>query len=648
MASNILNIGRSALAAAQAGISVTGHNIANANTPGYSRQVVIQSSALAQNYGYGFIGQGTQVDNVQRVFNELLTAQVNSAQSSSSELSTYGAQMQQIDNMLADSAGGLSPALQGFFNSIQTLTGDAGDTSARQAMLSQAEALANRFHALDNQLQNLRQGVNSQLTASVNLVNSYAQEIAKLNDAIGKAVSAEGNPPNDLMDQRDQLVAELSKQIKTTVVKQDGGQYNVFVGTGMPIVVGAQTYSLATTNSPTDPTRLEVAYQGQGAGATLLAENTLSGGVIGGLLQFRSQSLDTIQNELGLIAVSLAGTFNAQHAQALDADGQPGGDFFKLSAPVVNANTKNDGDASVSAEIVDTNALTASNYRLQYDGSNYVVTRLSDGNTQTFSSMPQNVDGVRISLSSGSMTVGDQFLIKPTFNGAASFDVAISDVNDIAAGAPVLGAASDAGNTGSGVITTPRVTQAYAGAPLTAAMALSYDDGSGTLNGFPAAEAVTVTVGGVSTTYGAGTPVPYTDGATISVAGMEFQLSGAPDVGDQFTIPPNTTSGPSDNRNALLLAGLQSENTMANGTTTYGGAFNKLVSLVGNKTRELQVTSKAEGQMLEQAIMAQQSESGVNLDEEATNLLRYQQAYQAAGKMMQIANQMFDVLLSIR
>ena len=257
MASNILNIGKSALAAAQAGISVTGHNIANASTPGYSRQTLVQSSALAQNYGYGYVGQGTQVDTVKRVYNELLATQVNHAQASSSELTTYAAQMQQIDNLLANSAGGLSPALQDFFNSIQTLTGDAGDASARQAMLSAGQALENRFRGLDTQLQNLRHGVNSQLTASVSLINGYSQEIARLNDAIGKAVGADGQPPNDLMDQRDQLVAELSKQVKTSVVKQDGGQYNVFIGTGLPDVVGSPAYKLATLNSPTDGARLE-------------------------------------------------------------------------------------------------------------------------------------------------------------------------------------------------------------------------------------------------------------------------------------------------------------------------------------------------------------------------------------------------------
>src|SRR5690606_4986146 len=272
---------RSALAAAQAGISVTGHNIANAGTPGYSRQTLIQSSALAQNYGYGFIGQGTQVDTVKRVYNELLATQVNHAQASSSELTTYAAQMQQIDNLLADSAGGLSPALQDFFNSIQTLTGDAGDASARQSMLSAGQALENRFRSLDTQLQNLRHGVNSQLTASVSLVNGYANEIARLNDVIGKTIGAGGQPPNDLMDQRDQLVAELSKQVRTTVVKQDGGQYNVFIGTGLPVVVGTQTYQLATVNAPTDGTRLEVAYRGQDGNAVILSENSLSGGTLG-------------------------------------------------------------------------------------------------------------------------------------------------------------------------------------------------------------------------------------------------------------------------------------------------------------------------------------------------------------------------------
>jgi len=647
MASNILSIGQSALAAAQVGISTTGHNIANANTPGYSRQVVIQGAAQAQNFGYGYIGQGTQINTITRIYNELLATQVTNAQASSNELSTYAGQMSQIDNMLSDSAAGLSPALQDFFNSVHTLSASPGDASARQAMLSSSEALADRFHSLDNRLQDLRQGVNTQLSSSVELVNSYATQIAKLNDVIEKALSADRNPPNDLMDQRDQLVSELSKQIKTTVVKQDGGKYNVFIGSGLPIVVGTQTYALATVSSPTDGGRLEVAYRGKDSSTTILGQNSLTGGVIGGLSQFRNESLDNIQSKLGLIATVLSQTFNNQHMQALDGAGRPGQAFFAPPVPSVSISANNSGDAAVSAQITDIQALTSSNYRLQYDGSNYVVTRLSDGNAQTFSSLPQTVDGLQIKLDTGSMASGDEFVIQPTLNGAAKFDVALTDTSRIAAGAPALSSSPAAANTGSGSISVPVATSAYAAAPLTSPMTLSYASGSNTLSGFPAGLSVTVTSGGSSTTYSAGTPVPYTDGATIEVGGIKLQISGAPADGDQFTINTNTANGVGDNRNALLLAGLQTGQLMNNGTTTYEGAFNQLVSLVGNKTHELQVTSSAEGQMLDQAVAAQQSESGVNLDEEATNLLRYQQAYQAAGKMMQIASQMFDVLLAL-
>lgn len=646
MGSNILNIGQSALAAAQVGISTTGHNIANANTPGYSRQVVIQGAAEAQNFGYGYIGQGTQINSVTRIFNELLATQVTNAQASSNELSSYATQMKQIDNMLSDSAAGLSPALQDFFNSIQTLSASPGDAAARQAMLSSSQSLADRFHSLDSRLQDLRQGVNTQLSSSVTLVNTYANEIAKLNDVIEKSLSADSNPPNDLMDQRDQLIAELSKEIKTTVVKQDGGKYNVFIGNGLPIVVGKQTYALTTANSPTDGGRLEVAYQGKDS-ATILGQSSLAGGVIGGLTKFRNESLDDIQGELGLIATVLAQTFNQQHVQALDANGKPGQAYFAPPVPSVSISAKNTGTASVSGNITDVAALTGSDYRLRYDGSNYAVTRLSDGNVQSFASLPQTVDGLQIRIDAGAMAGGDEFVIQPTFNGASKIKLNITDTSKIAAGGPVLSSAAAATNTGSGVIAAPTVTGTYAAAPLTAAMTLSYASGSNTLSGFPATAPVTVTAGGTSTTYAAGTPVPYTAGATIEVAGIKLQLSGTPADGDQFTITPNTSNGVGDNRNALLLAGLQTGAVLDNGTTTYEGAFNRLVSLVGNKTHELQVTSNAENQMLDQALVAQQSESGVNLDEEATNLLRYQQAYQAAGKMMQIASQMFDVLLAL-
>ncbi|MEO8419124.1 MAG: flagellar hook-associated protein FlgK [Methylophilaceae bacterium] len=647
MATSILSIGISALNAAQVGLSTTGHNIANASTPGYTRQVVVQGAAQAQNFGYGYVGQGTQINTIKRIYSELLNNQVISGQSLSSATSNYAAQMKQIDNLLSDTTAGLSPVVQDFFASLQGLSANPNDASARQATLSSASSLAARFHSLDGRLDEIRQGVNSQITTSVGLVNAYAKQIGQLNDVIEKATSATGNPPNDLMDQRDLLVSHLSKEIKTSVVRQDGGSYSVFVGNGLPLVVGKQTFSLATQRSPTDGTRLEVAYQTKNK-STILSADSLPGGNIGGMIQFRNNSLDNIQNQLGRIATVMAQTFNEQHQQAQDASGSAGGLFFTTPLAVVNASGNNTGNAAVLADITDAKALTTSDYRLQYDGANYTITRLDNGTAQSFASLPQSLDGLTFKVGSGAMASGDDYLIQPTANGASTFSLALSDITKIAVGSPVLSSAPATSNTGAGTITAPVLDSTYTANPLTSAVTLTYDGTGVSLSGFPAAAPITVKVGSTSTTYPAGSTVPYTAGASISFSGLTVQLSGVPNDTDQFTISPNAINGAGDNRNALLLTALQTANTMNSGTTSYSGVYGQLVSTVGNKMYELQVNDAAEKTLLTQAIAAQQSESGVNLDEEATNLLRYQQAYQAAGKMMQIASQLFDVLLNLK
>lgn len=631
MASNILSIGQSALAAAQAGLSTAGHNIANAATPGYSRQVVVQNASTPQNFGYGFLGQGTEIATVKRIYSDFLGSQVRSTQTTKSGLDSYYAQIKQIDNMLADSSSGLSPVLQDFFKGVQDLAANPASVPSRQAALSSAETLAARFQALAGRLSEMQEGVNSQIRSSVDVINAYAKQIAQLNGAIEKAQgAANGNPPNDLLDQRDQLLMDLSKEIKATVVKQDDGSYNVFIGTGQPLVVGVQTFALQTAVSPTDPRRVEVAYATNG-NPIALDEQSLSGGKLGGILEFRSQSLDAAQNALGRVAIGLASSFNAQHRLGQDLNGNLGEDFFTVAAPLVNASSANTGTASLTASISDVSALTASDYRLQYDGSNYKVTRLTDGKVTTFNTLSQTIDGVNFTLS-GTPNPGDDFLIRPTADGAADFSVAISDTALIAAAAPIRTAATTT-NTGSGkisagVVNSPPPTDVNLQQPVTITFT----------------SATTFDVTGTGT--GNPTGVVYTPSANITYNGWTVQITGASASGDEFSIGPNT-GGVGDNRNALLLGALQTSNMLAGGTTTYQGAFAQLVSSVGNKTRELEVTSNAEGKLLADSVQAQQAESGVNLDEEATSLLRYQQAYQAAGKVMQIASQMFDVLLSL-
>ena len=644
--SNLLSIAKSGLAAAQAGVATTGHNIANEKTPGYSRQLVIQSSLGGQNLtGGGYIGSGTNVDTVRRVFNDFLAAQVMSAQSSTSQLDTYYAQMSKVNNMLADSSVGLAPVIQGFFKGIQDLVNNPGSASSRQAMLSGAEALVSRFQSLDGQLSSMRDGVNSEITGAVTNINAYAKQIAQLNDAIAKAQNGSGQPPNDLLDQRDLLVAELSKQSKVSVVEQ-AGDYNVFIGNGQPLVVGNRSNELVAVTSPTDPGRMEVGYVSGGT-TYIIPENSLVGGNLGGLFDYRSQSLDPIQNSLGRIAIGLAATFNAQHKLGQDQNGNLGTDFFSIASPSINGSTKNTGNAVIGGNISNADALTTSDYRLSYDGTNFKVTRLSD-NASMYSgaTFPTGtIDGVDFTLTSGTMASGDEFLIRPTVNGASALNVLIKDVKDIAAATPIRTGATST-NTGTGAISAGSITSAFDGSAVTTPVTLTFDSATGTLGGFPAAMAVTVTTNGVPTVFPAGTPVTYTPGSVISFGGAEIKISGTPANGDKFTISANT-NGDGDSRNMLALGELQTKNVLQGGTASYNSAYSQLVSLVGNKTRELQTNSASEGALLKQMQTAQQSESGVNLDEEATNLLRYQQAYQASGKVMQAVSDMFDVLISL-
>ncbi len=642
MTSNILSIGQSALAAAQVGLATTGHNIANAGTAGYTRQVVTQGAVAGQNTGYGFVGKGTEVTGVNRVYSEFLSSQVLGAQVGKSALTTYYSQISRIDNLLADAAAGVSPALQDFFKSVQNLAAQPNNAAARQSMLSSSEALAARFNGLDAQLSEIRTGINGEIESSVNAINAYARQIGQLNDAIEKATTAaQGRPPNDLMDQRDLLVHELAKEVRVTVVQQ-GSTANVFIGNGQPLVVGAKPYSLATASSPTDSTRTMVAYVSKGK-STLLGENALPGGRLGGLFEFRSQTLDRAQNALGRIAIVMADSVNAQHRLGQTLTGAMGADLFSVPQPTVTSSRDNTGNAVASAILTDPAQLTASDYRVQFDGTQYQVTRLSDNTTTAYAGVPLSIDGVTLSLT-GTPQTSDTFLIRPTAAGAAKIDVLLKDGAQLAAAAPVRTQAL-ATNTGTGSISTGSVDASFVPANISAPVTVTYASAASQLS-FSPNVAVTQTVNGVSTTYPAGTAVPYVADATYSFGGMHVSLSGLPANGDQFRIAANT-GGSGDARNAALVADLQSALTIGGGSAHFQGAYASLVSDIGNKTRELQVTSAAATTYYTQAVAAQQSESGVNLDEEAGNLMRYQQAYQAAGKLMQAAGELFDILLQL-
>ena len=656
MAGDLLNIGKSGLFAAQAGLATTGHNISNASVAGYSRQTVIQASAAGQDVGYGFIGSGTQVTDIQRFSDAFLNAQLRAAQSTSSALTAYGAQASQIDNMLADSTSGLSPALQDFFKSVQDVSAAAGSSTSRQAFLSSADSLATRFQGMSSQLNDIKTGVNTQITANVASINSYATQIAKLNEQIG-ALSSSGSMPNDLMDTRDQLMLELNKHVKATATPGSNNTMTVTIGSGQPLVVGNRAYQLAAVNTPNDPSRTAVAYV-SGDRTTLLADSSLTGGELGGLMDFRSSTLDGAQNALGRVAITLAAAFNDQQALGQTSTGQLGGKLFADAKPLVLGNTNPVSDpvspTTVDVKVSDASKLTTSDYKVDYDAANgrFSVTRLSDKQKTDMPAYTQpgpqtiDVDGLSFTVS-GKQIAGDSITVRPTVNGASDFKLLTHDVNAIAAAAPVM-SASTIGNKGSVKVGDASVDKTFLATAATfAPSTLTYKVNTNELSGFAAGQVVTVKTAAGSTAYTAGTDtIPYVDGATYSFDGVSMSMAGTPIDGDSFTVK-RTTVGGNDNRNMVLMGQVQSTKVLDNGSATLQGAFAQLVGTVGNKTREVQVTNAAATASLAQVTASQQSVSGVNLDEEAANLLRYQQAYQAAGKVMQVASTLFDTLLSL-
>lgn len=409
MSSGFFTVGVSGLNAAQAGLLTAGHNISNASTAGYNRQYIVQTTNTPMFTGAGFLGQGTSIQTVKRVYSDFLQKEVRIAETNVAELSKYTDEINQIDSLLADPSAGLSPALQSFFSAADAAASTPASIPARQAMLSSAQSLVARFNSLDQQVSEIRSGVNSQITNEIGTINSLVQQVSNINQRIIVAqAAAASQPANDLLDQRDKLVSDLNKEIQVTVQTESDGSYSLFFGSGQPLLVGGQTYSLTAKPSAEDLTEMQVALTSPNGQLIDIPESLVTGGTLGGLLKFRSGTLDTVQNQLGRVALSMASTINAQHLLGQDLDGNAAGNFFKSLNGAVQGAPSNMGTATVAANI------TISDYRVVYDGTNYNVTRLSDSSlVKTAASLPLVVDGIKLSLAAGTPQAGDTFLIKP-------------------------------------------------------------------------------------------------------------------------------------------------------------------------------------------------------------------------------------------
>jgi flagellar hook-associated protein 1 FlgK len=631
MSNSMFYTGLSGLNAAQAALVTTGHNTANVNTPGYNRQTAqIASAGGVNNPGVGFFGSGAKVVDVSRSYDQFLTSQLNQAQSANQSLTTYSTQISQIDNLLANQTTGLAPQLQTLFSHVQAVANNPADPSARQQLIGSSQALANQFRSTDQYLTGLNANVNDQVSGSVDQINTYTQQIASLNKQVALISNTSGGQaPNDLLDQRDQLLNELGKLVGTKVVVQDGAQFNVYMGNGQSLVLGDKATRLAAVSSASDPTRTAVATVNAAGKTVEMRESMVSGGSLGGLLQFRSETLAPAQNALGRMAISLADTFNAQQKLGMDLNGEMGTDFFSQASPGVIPNGKNTGGGTVTPTFSDISQLTTSDYRVDVTGaSSFKVTRLSDNTVVNPDSTTGAYDGVKLSLG-GTAVAGDSFLLQPTRAGARDLMVRISDPAKVAAASPII-TGNTASNLGSGAITAGTVEAPY-GSPTeldSAGVTLTYDSATNELSGL------------------SGGPVAYKPGEPIRFNGITVRISGTPAHGDTFTIAKNT-GGVSDGSNALLLGALQNKKTLDGGTASVSDAYRQLVSTVSNKARQVQIASSAQASLTTQIRSAQQSVSGVNQDEETANLLMFQQMYQANAKVIQTASTLFDTVLGI-
>ena len=639
MSVGVFGIGISGMNAAQAGLVTTGHNISNASTPGYSRQEVVQVANIPQSSGAGFLGQGVDVITVRRLYSDALSSQLTLAQTQGSQLDAYNVQIKQLSNMFSDPSAGLAPVMSNFFSGVADVAAHPESVPSRQALLSGANSLTARFQEMDQQMSQMNTSINADITASVNAINGYAQQVAALNLRIASAEGATGQAANDLRDQRDALVTALNQEVRTSVIKDNSGNYNLFIGNGQSLVVGARVFELAATPSAENPERITVGYK-SGNTVVALAESSLQGGLLGGELSFRSVSLDSAQSALGRLAIGVAQSFNAQHTLGQDMSGAFGANFFSFTGPAAVANSGNSvSSATVAVTVTDASALTSSSYSLKYTGSssgneNFQLTRNSDGATTSAvftsgTSGSLTVDGLTFNLTvPPSANAGDSWTINnPTRFASSSIQVVVKTPQAIAAAAAPIRTATNIGSATlslSGLVSTAKLP------PLNSPVTLTFDSLAGTFK-----------VAGATPTV---SDIPYSAGNAISVNGMRFSVSGTPLNGDTFTIERDI-SGVSDNRNALALAALQTAKTM--GSNTLGGTYSEMVSQIGNTARQVDMTATAQVNVIAQAKQSLQSLSGVNLDEEAANLLRFQQAYQASGKMMQIANTLFQSVLDL-
>ncbi|MEQ6926837.1 flagellar hook-associated protein FlgK [Pseudomonas mosselii] len=676
---SLISIGLSGLNASQTALSITGNNIANAAVSGYSRQQTIQTTGPSHNIGTGFVGTGTTLSDVRRIYNAYLDNQLQTSTSLNTDAAAFQDQITGIDKLLAESDTGISSVLTAFFSALQTASAKPSDVASRQLLLTQAQTLSNRFNAISSQMSKQNDSINSQLDTLSGQVNKLTSSIADLNKQITQ-LSASGASPNNLLDARSEAVRQLNELVGVTVQERDGN-YDVYLGNGQSLVTGNRANTLTAVPSAADQSQysLQINYPTFSSDVT----SVVTGGQIGGLLRYRNDVLTPSMNELGRVALVVADSINSQLGQGLDANAQFGSALFSSinSALAISqrslASTNNSaGSGNLDVTIANSGALTTYDYEVKFTGPNQYSVRRSDGtdmgNFDLTTTPPPVIDGFTLKLNGGGLAAGDTFKVSPTRSAAGSINTVLTDANKLAFAGPINGVVGS-GNTGSGTITQPNLgakLDIYGGAD-TALIQDSIKHSMPVRMVFQAASGGTqgyTLYDSKGNSIGTGTIVPGQDNKlTINVPmrdasgapildgsgnprtfSVETTVGGSPATNDSFTFGFNA-DGKSDNRNAQALLGLQTKSTVgvtSGGGSSFTSAYASLVERVGAKANQAKIDTVATKAVLDAAKESRNGVSGVNLDDEAANLIKFQHYYTASSQIIKAAQETFSILIN--
>lgn len=621
----LVGIGQSALAAAYAQLQTAGHNIANVHTPGFVRQDTVLGTAVGQYHGAGYIGNGVNVLDIRRNYDQFMAQEVTRNIALEGADKARAGSLEQVDQLLSDTGSGIGIAMDEFRAAVADLVNSPSDDSARTVIVHRSAEVAGRFAETASSLDKMLTDTNRRIEEAASYVNTRLNHIALLNQQISEA-KINGHQPNDLLDQRDLLIDEVASRIQVSRDEQADGTVDVYTASGHGLVISTRAGALVTYAAEDDPSRPELALEVNGA-KVMLNAGALGSGEIAGLARFRDQDLAAVQTRLGQLAAAFAGAHNRQQARGIDANGNQGEAMFSLGEPRTLAGRGNKGDMKLTVTLDDASEIKAADYRLSFDGNVYRIENTSDRTAQEFAQLPQRFEGLRLTVDSGAMRAGDVIKIQSASTFASRMSSNLSSGGQIATGY-ALAAAPDPGNQGKVKVVSFTQREPHARAQ----EALQVE--------FTAVDQVRVKDGNGAVVR----VLPYKPGQPVEVHGWSLVMDGVPEVGDTVSVdhlvPPKRGNG---NARAMLQL---ADAPLVDGST-FGQSFASLLSDVGSRTLQAKTSSKSATAMLDGAKAVVARSSGVNLDEEAARLLQYRQAYQAAAKVIQTADEMFNSILAL-